>query len=322
MRAFTLYWSSLKKYEECPQAFLWGRGWGNIDCGGGPGRRKPVPFISSRHHAVMGIVIANVLERLYNDELWRDPVGLADRLEALVDTEWARVTAKSRNFVDYRVAGSAYELKKICKDGVRGYLRTMKAHRLLGEYARAEVELLGWIDKYNPVGGRADLIIRRQDTGISIMDGKNAKSKGKYTDPDQLRWYAMLFYLAYREMPDRVGFNYFRYPHGTPMVDPKTKEPVLDEATNQPLIEQGVDWVPFTKDDLKGLAHRAVVARKGMDKEKFPANPVPKVCQWCDYATVCPERIAQKEKNSRGRRKNKKKVDAIEGEGGFTDFNL
>lgn len=266
----------------------------------------------------MGIVIAEVLERLYNDELWRDPAGLADRLERMVDVTWERVTSNKRNWVDYRVAGSKYELTKVCKDGVRGFLRTMKQHRLLGEYARAEVELLGWVDKYNPVGGRADLIIRRQDTGVTILDGKNAKSKGKYTDPDQLRWYAMLFYLAYREMPDRLGFTYFRYPYGTPMVDDKGN-PVTNEETGRQEIEQGVDWVGFTKDDLKGLALRAVEARRGMEKEKFDATPVPSVCKWCDYETVCPARQEQRAKN---RRKNPKKVDAIEGSDGFTDFTL
>ena len=318
MKKFTLYWSSLKRYEECPQAFLWYRGWGAIDLGGGPGRPKPQPFRSSRHHAVMGIVIANVIERLYNDELWRDPVGLADRLEKMVDVEWGRVTAKKKNWVDHRVAGSKYELTKVCKDGVRGFLRTMKQHRLLGEYARAEVELLGWIDKYNPVGGRADLIIRRQDTGTSILDGKNAKSKGKYTDPDQLRWYAMLYYLAYRQMPDRLGFNYFRYPYGTPMVDDKGN-PVTNEETGQQEIEQGVDWVEFTKDDLKGLAHRAVEARRGMDKEKFAPTPVPSICRWCDYETVCESRQAQKAGN---RRRKPKKIDVLEGSNGFKDFTM
>ncbi len=318
MRKFTLYWSSLAKYEACPQSFLWGRGWGNIDVGGGPGRKKPPPFITSRHHAVMGIVLANVMERLYNDEMWREPDGLADRLEKMIEREWEFVTAKKSNFVDYRVAGSKHELLKVCKDGIRGFLRTMKHQRLLGGYARSEVELLGWIDKYNPVGGRADLIIRRDDTGISILDGTNAKSKGKYTDPDQLRWYAMLFYLAYREMPNRLGFVYFRYPYGQPMVDDKG-EPVLDEETGKQKIEQGVDWVDFTKDDLKGLAHRAVAARKGMEKEKFEATPVPSVCRWCDYETVCEARQAQKAQN---RRKKPKSVEAIEGSGGFTDFSL
>jgi hypothetical protein len=266
----------------------------------------------------MGIVIGNILERLYNDELWRDPHHLADRLEAMVEPEWDRAVAKPKNWVDYRVAGTKRELVQVCKDGVRGFLRTMKAQRLLGEYAKSEVELLGWIDKYNPVGGRADLILRRSDTGVAILDGKNAQSKGKYTDPDQLRWYAMLFYLAYREMPTRLGFIYFRYPHGTPMVDNKG-EPILDEATGQQRLEEGVDWVGFTKDELKGLAHRAVQARRLMEKEKFEATPTPPVCKWCDYETVCPARQAQKAAN---RRRNPKSVEAIEGSEGFVEFKL
>lgn len=312
---FTLYWTSLAMYEDCPQSFLWGRGWGAIDVGGGPGKKKPEPLKQSRHHAVMGIVIAAVSERLYNDEWWRDPKTLTDRLKEAVKKEFNYQTSKPWNWIDYRMAGTKSSLIKTCEDGILGYLRTMKEHRLLGEYARAEVELLGWIDKWNPVGGRADTIIRRSDTGVTILDGKNSKSKGKYTDPDQLRWYALLYWLAYRRLPDRLGFVYYRYPYGTPMEDEKG-EPVLGEDGVQ-MIEQGVEWVPFTKDDLRGLAQRAVKARRGMEKGKFEATPSPKTCRFCDYETVCPERQAQKDAN---RRTTKPDVPELAGSGGFIDL--
>jgi len=317
MKKFTLYWTSLDRYEKCPRMFLWYRGWGTIDLGRGPGKGKEPPFKSSRHHAVMGIVISAVIERLYNDELWKDPDGLQKRLVSMIEREWAIQTAKNWNFVDYRIAGTKESLLQVCRDGVLNYLRTMKAQRFVGQYTRAELELLGWINKYNPIGGRADLVFRRKDTGITILDGKNAKSKGQYTDPDQLRWYALCFYLAYKKMPDRLGFVYFRYPHGAPVLD-KDGNPVLDDEGNEH-IEQGVDWVEFSKDDLRGLAHRAVEARKGMDKEKFEPNPVPKVCKWCDFETVCDARVEQKAKN---RRKNPKSVDAIAGAGEVKDFTF
>ena len=70
-RRFTLYWSSLERYEQCPQKFLWYRGWGVIDVGGGPGNKKPKPKRSSEHHAVMGKVIQAVIEDLYNEEWWK-----------------------------------------------------------------------------------------------------------------------------------------------------------------------------------------------------------------------------------------------------------
>lgn len=289
MRKFTLYWTNLARYENCPRQFLWYKGWGTIDVGGGPGRRKPQPVQSSRHHAIMGIVIQGAIEDMYNDELWRHPASLKRELLERTEREFRRQLAKPRNFIDWRQAPTKGEMLNTCREGVVGYLRTMKAHKLLGPYARAEEDLIGYVDKYTPIGGRVDMLIQREDTGIMLLDGKNSKHKGKYTDPDQLRWYALCFHLAFSRMPDRLGFVYYRYPYGTPIPD-------SDE------VESGVDWVDFTREDIQGLAQRAVKARKAMHREKFEPTPTPSGCRFCDYETVCDARIAQKAANSRGRK--------------------
>jgi len=316
---FTLYWSNLVRYEDCPQCFLWNRGWGAIDLGGGPGRKKPKPEEKSRHHAVMGIVIQAVIERFYNDELWRllTPVQLRQRLSEMAKSELKLELA--RGYIDWRVSPTREELEELIHKGIMGYMKTLKHHRFLGPYAKAEVDLVGYANKYTPIGGRADVIIRRKDTGITILDGKNSKRyKSRvasepwmtYTDPDQLRWYALCFYLAYRAFPDRLGFTYFRYPYGQPMVDLQG-DPILDDAGVQK-VEEGVVWVTFTKEDLKGLRQRAIDARKGMDKERFEANPSPQNCKFCDYISVCPERQAQIASNRR-----RKKGDVLAGTTGF-----
>lgn len=312
LKEFTLYWSNFDLYENCPQSFLWGRGWGAIDVGGGPGRKKPLPYKKSEHHAVMGLVIGSVIESFYNDELYRSPKGLENRLEKLIDDNLKLELA--RKYINYQDAGSREELRKICYDGVFNFIgRTLKHHRLLGEYAKAEVDLVGYINKYTPVGGRADLILKR-DNQVTILDGKNSRKyvdQGSerlffYTNPDQLRWYAMCFYLSYQQLPDRLGFIYFRYPYG---------DPVLDKHGNDTgEKESGISWVEYTKEDLKGLAARAVEARKGMDKERFEARPEPKKCKNCDYEDVCPERQAQKAAN---RRAPKAPLDELDGAQGF-----
>lgn len=303
-KEFTLYWSNLEAYERCPQLFLWGRGWGTIDVGGGPGKRKPKPVKDSRHHAVMGIVIQKVIERLYNDELWKTPAGLLPRLLEMTEREFAYEI--KTNYIDWRQAPPKAEMLQVCLDGVRGYMRTMKAHKLLGPYARAEYDLVGWVNKFTPVGGRADVIIRREDTGISIIDGKNGKEKGKYTTPDQLRWYALCYYLAFGKLPDRVGFVYYRFPYGHPKPDGG--------------VEDGVDWVPVTRPDIEGLAQRAIDARKAMDKEKFAPTPSPQACKFCDYETICEARKAQKAMNSRGRKKSD--ADGVDFSDGFVDLKM
>lgn len=287
MQVKTLYWSHLSDYEKCPQKYLWGYGWDGIDVGDGPGRRKPKPQDKSAHHAVMGIVIQGVLEDFYNKYLWKHPAGLPDMLVRLTREKLSSTLAKPKFYIDWQAAGSYEELEQVCIDGVLGYLKTMKHHKFLSDkYAKSEVELFGYVDKYLPLGGRADFIIRRDDTGITMLDGKNSQTKMKYTDPDQLRWYALTFALGYGKFPDRLGFVWFRYPY--------------EEGTE----ETGVDWIDFTRRDLKALAERAQAVRKGQKKEKFEATPKAKHCNFCDYESVCSARQEQKKLNSRKRHKN------------------
>jgi len=256
----------------------------------------------------MGIVIGDTLEHLYNDELWRDPSTLRERLIELTKLTFESELAKPYRHIDWNET-SREEMLTICLDGVLDYLRTMKHNKLLGEYARSEVDLRTHVDKWNPIGGRADLIIRRTDSGTAIYDFKNSKYAGKYTDPDQLRFYALCFYLAYHKMPDKLGFIYMRFPWEQPPegYDAETWTGVVD--------------VPFTEEDIKGLAQRAKEAGKGLWKKKFEPTPVPKMCKLCDYESCCDARQAQRAENARGRRR--KKPDVIpEGTEGAVDLGF
>ena len=279
-RPFTLYWSNLELFEGCPQAFLWGRGWGDIDVGGGPGKKKPSPVRDSRHHAIMGQAVGKAVEDFYNLELYRNPVGLRDRMSDIAEKEMSFLLTK--DFVDWREAPSRSEMTKIVRDGASNFLTTAKFDKLIGAYAKAEVNFICAVDERTPIGGRADIVLQRDDTGISILDGKNSQSKGKYTNPDQLRWYALCYRLVHGVMPHRLGFVYFRYP--------------ADPEKNQ----SGVDWIEVTEADVQGLAGRAVSALESMRAEEFPATPSPTTCKFCDYQTVCPARIEQKAKRARG----------------------
>lgn len=282
-----LYWSTLKMYEECPQRCLWSRGYAGIDLGAGDGRPKPGKKKKSEHHAVMGIVIADVMELFYNNEMWRRPENLRKELRELVESQFNRLVEKKYIEWGRPWTPTREEMLDVCTQGALNYIDTMKANRILGPYARAEVDLRTQIDKYNPIGGRADLIVRRKDNGITIYDGKNSKHVGTYTDPDQLRWYALCFLLAYNKFPDRLAFIYFRYPKGSP------PEGTAEEDWT------GIVEVPFTKADLKGLAHRARQASKNMWKGKWDANPSANNCKFCEYEHLCPERIDQKQSRSR-----------------------
>jgi hypothetical protein len=277
-----MYWSHLSAYEECAQKYLWYYGWGDIDLGRGPGRGKPKPQDKSGHHAVMGIVIQAVLEDFYNKEFWKTREDLRERLTKLTREKLATVCTK--HYISWKEI-SYEEMEEVCLSGVLGFLKTMKQHKLLGIYARSEVELFGHAESWLPLAGRADFVIRRDDLGIRLLDGKNSGTKMKYVDPDQLRWYALAFHLSYHQLPQQVGFVWFRYPY--------------DAETG----EEGIDWVDFTKRDLVQLVDRARTVRRGQEKEAFKATPVAKVCRFCDFETVCPERQQARAENAAKRRK-------------------
>jgi predicted RecB family nuclease len=180
----------------------------------------------------------------------------------------------------------------------------MKHHKFLGPYARSEVELFGYVNDHLPVGGRADFIIRRDDTGITLLDGKNSKTKMKYVDPDQLRWYAMVFALSYNKFPDRLGFVWYRYPY---------------EAGTE---ETGVDWVEFTKRDLQELAKRGKAVRDGQLKERFEPTPSAKTCRFCDYESVCESRQKQKAQNVEKRARNTSRLPVLGDHQGIFDLGF
>jgi len=301
----TLYWSTLKMFEECPQKFVWSKGWDQYDCGHGPGNRKPKPEQRSRHHAVYGIAIQQAIEDMYNQELYRDPKTMVSRMLESGKKEFDRQIDKPKNNISYSEARmTRAEMWDMCAGGITGFVQTMKAHRFLGTYARAEVDLVGWIDKKNPIGGRADTIIKRTDTGTTIIDGKNTKYKMKYTDPDQLRWYALLYKLLYRVLPDRLAYVWYRFPY------------------DQDAGEEGVEWVEFDEADLQGLAQRALDAKEAMRAENFDPTPSPKVCNFCDFVTVCDARREQKAANSAKRNKKSRIKEITESTTGFVDLTL
>lgn len=293
-----LYWSHISTYEECPQHFLWSYGYSTIELGRGPGRGKLLPEVKkSAHHAVMGNVLSVALEALYNEELWRDPANLTERLETVVRKEFNIQLTKSYILWSETPDRPKWDespprevLLQTCLDGILNYLRTMKRNKLLGPYARSEVDIRTVLDK-TPIGGRPDLILRREDTGLSILDGKNSSTPGKYTNPDQLRWYALCYYLAYHEMPNRLAFVYYRYPEGTPHKD----------YEGDPETWTGLEEVSCTKADLKSLSHRAVATHLSMFKEAFDPTPSSKACTFCDFQEVCDARIEQKAANARKR---------------------
>jgi hypothetical protein len=328
-----LWWSSFNTYEDCGQQFLWKYGVPGIELGGGLGKPKPKPTKRSEHHMVMGKTIQYAIECLYNDHLWKKifmrgegsltPQELSHQLAGIARERLLREIGSSH--ILWRESPSHAELEDLCVNGVVGYLKTMVAHRLVGDYSRAEKFLSGAIPCQGggpssvAVGARVDMIIRRSKPpreGITILDGKNSKYRGKYTDHDQLKFYALVFYLGYRRLPDHLGFVYYRFPAGTPLEESPYFKPSVDFSFDS---DPGVDWIPVDRNDIRSMAQRVVAVRQGIFRGDFDPDPEPSKCRFCDWEKVCESRQAQKEENRRKRKVKKITLPPIESGDGFDD---
>ena len=284
---FILYWSSFTQYEKCPQQFLWSRGWGQLDVGGGPGKKKPKPIKRSEHFAFAGTVIGAAMEKFYNERLWETSENLKKDLVDLVRLEFQ---FQQSNFYLNWDSFDVEDLRRVCTQGILNFISTMENNDLKAPYAQSEVEFIAKLESDILIGGRADLVLGSSSADFSLYDGKNSLKLGT-SDPDQLKWYALLVYLLYGVIPRKLGFIYYRYPFGT----------LLPSGE----LFSGIQQVACSLDDLKVLGYRAKKVIQGLRSGAFTANPKPKHCKNCIYESVCPEKQEQKAVNSSKRKRKK-----------------
>ena len=244
----------------------------------------------------LGSVLSRVVELVYNDELWREPQNLKDKVTEIAEKEF--LLQEQGKYLDWRFMPRE-EAIATCVTGAVNFLKIMKHNRLLGDYARSEVRMDPWlnqVEKDLKICGIADLIYRDRDGKVHILDGKNASTPGKYEDDDQLRWYALCYRLVYGVNPDGLAFFYFRYPPNTP------PEKFTGDWT-------GMIKVDFNDDDLKRLAKEGLETQKAIKNKNYEPNPMPKHCVNCPFEDICEPRQEQKKINSAKRNKNKEHIE-------------
>ncbi len=221
----------------------------------------------NEYHTVSGTVVGRIFEHFYNDEIWRFPKEVQEKLLELLPKEYEAVLAKSNviwNDKTIQNQLSKEELLEDCKKSVLSGLKAIKENLLLGKYARSEVKLQAKVNNYDIIWGRADIIIRRQlkdqPEEILLIDGKNTKHD-QYLDEQQLLFYALTFYLANERMVDKLGYLLFR--------------------------KGEVKWIEFDKEDLQKLKEQIAEVSKGISKKEFEPTFTPQACKFCLYKEEC-----------------------------------
>lgn len=274
------YWSHYEAFFHCPQKYLYQYGHPEIDLGYGMG--KPIPRKkTSEHHAVMGTAVAAAVEDFYEKSLWRDPTTARQTCIDVAIAALHRELAKPRTFIEWDLENTGKwwlsppveDLERQVRESTSNFIDIVKEEKLLGSFMRSEMDLKGSMEGI-ALAGRPDLVIENTRLGLAVVDGKNSGTVGRYTNPDQLRWYAIVYEAVHGVRPQRLFFLYFRFPPGSKV--PKYK-------TWTGLVE-----VDASEDSIQALRQEIRDFQSRVTQKLFTATPAYGTCRFCDFNTVCP----------------------------------
>lgn len=242
-------YSQLALYLDCPLKFYWAR----LDPS-----TKDQPRDNRR--AFIGILLGEVLARLYVEQWWREPGALQARMVAACHTLAPVIT--QREGIVWATPQAMEEWVTLAVDTVPKILAVIGTEQLLGVTVAVEYGISVPFGGGETVHGRIDLLIVRPDGTILLIDLKAGGSIGKFASPDQLRLYALgiLADPVYRRRPDKVGFWWLR--HGK------------------------IVWKQFTDETLLKFVAGVQQTIARVRAQDFMPRPGSH-CRYCDYRAGC-----------------------------------
>jgi hypothetical protein len=288
-----LSYSGWKKHDGCPFAY-----WNEYI------NRTPKDGVDDRLGSIYGSVVGKLFEYFYTLKVWKQDqpqaylMGMVSKV--VTDTIRRETTPwkdKPGGVILWKGSGpgknpkglyaNQAELEADVRDAIPRGFQIIKQHRLLGPRTDAEYKLDFTTPDGDILGGRADFIIVRVKpfSDTLIVDGKGSRHRGKYVDPQQLQWYAMLFWLnavkaGAPAVPDKLAFLFWR---------------------SSP--EESMDWVDTSEYEVQAFYERVIETVKeiqakgkmvllGADPKFARGVFKPKAsdqnCRFCPYASVCP----------------------------------
>jgi CRISPR/Cas system-associated exonuclease Cas4 (RecB family) len=238
--------------------------------------RTPILTPKNAYFQVAGELVQKFFE-MYSNQWKSQGVQFdKDRVRARMKPYWEHLLFKNK--VDWSHPMSSLgetDLFLSCVDDILKNLQTLDVYA----HTRSEIKLEVTLQSGDVLVGKIDFITNEDGT-VSIIDGKNAQTKGKHVDERQLLFYALLYKFTYGSLPDKLGFLYYKFQEYSPIV--------------------------FTSRDVDDLWRdmiRVIMAIK--NSTEFAPTPCAKACRYCDYLDQCPEGQADMASRKRGPRKEK-----------------
>lgn len=261
-------WLSFSKYDTylaCPKKYKY-----QVD-------RITPPQKESKYFALYGILIQKFFEHYTNVYIPNKIEMTTDKIRSGLDVMWQKILRKE--FVNWNDPWVKQTPSQIFEEALTDIVANIKEFDFW-ESIKSEVSYKIELKKTKDVlNGRIDFIRNLVDGEVEILDGKSTKHLDR-VDPEQLLFYALLYYLRHKKLPKKLGFLFYRY--------------------------RIIKYIDFNKDILITFNNKLALAKKAIRLDKnFEAKvKLSKVCLWCPYKSICNPYLEKKAANSNKRRKN------------------
>lgn len=250
---------------------------------------KKVTAFEDPRHTFLG----NVLD-LYFDWFYRYKLYESDWMARLENDLSLAINACSDKLLDGGYEEFISETTRKCLDLIPKDISALKKYGLVAPRVDTQYDLELIYDhpkRAFPIHflGMADFIYFHNNQDIRIFDGKASKYRHKNVHVEQLKLYALLFYLKHHKIVAQMGFIYWSFPHNP------------------------IDYIYLESDDFRSMLDSCyAVAEKIMDRE---FNPKPAGhCYICPYASQCKSGQEQ-------RKRSKKNLIVVGDDFMLEDFN-
>ena len=259
-----LSFSKYDTYLKCPRKFKY-----ELD------GIKP-PMEDSKYFALYGILIQRFFQE-YSNVLINSTITITPELvRSVLKKQWDKIL--ERNYVNWKDPWVKQTADEIFEEAFKDILENIKTFPLFNE-CKSEVNIEIKLKKSGDIlNGRLDFIRKCPDGSVEILDGKSTTHLDR-VDPEQLFFYALLYFLKHEKLPKRLGFLFYKY---------KT-----------------IQYIDFNSDILLKFKNKLAMAKEAIKKDKTfePVVKLSKTCAWCAYRITCKPYLEKKEANAKKRSK-------------------
>lgn len=261
-----LSFSKYETYLTCPKKYKY-----QVD-------RVPLPEPENKYFALYGILIQKFFENYSNYYAPKKKKLDNDTIKSILGKEWSRVLSKEPvNWKDPWVKSTPEQIFEEVYSDVLENLETFDFWNRTKSEVSYDIALINSGDVIN---GRIDFIVTEPNGDVILLDGKGTKDLEK-VNPEQLLFYALMYFLKHKVLPKKLGFLYYKF--------------------------KIIRYIDFNRDILIAFKNKLALAKKAIKIDtNFEAKvKLSKNCLWCPYKLLCSPYTDKKAANAEKRRKIK-----------------